>query len=329
MSLGLIVRYSWKTILGSGILATLICVLYEYYGFKQISIPFQPIATIGTAVAFYLGFKNNSSYDRTWEGRKIWGSLVNNSRTFGSWVVNWIGTDETNNTEELHQIKKELIYRHIAYINILRTQLRKVTVWDKHKYYDMSRKALGDSVEGIYKKNMKLISDHYLNDEEKVEVLKMKNGATYLLAEQSKQLTQLKRKGLLTEFEHSDVEKLIQSFYADQGASERIKTFPLPRQYGFFSKVFVIIFCFLLPFGLVNSFSENGLVWLSIPISMLVSWIFITMEDVGDSSENPFENGTNDVPLTAICRTIEIDLKQMLGEENIPEKIAPVNNVLM
>jgi len=164
---------------------------------------------------------------------------------------------------------------------------------------------------------------------EKKEIPGKTNKATYLLVEQSAQLTDLKRKGLLTEFEHSDLEKMIQAFYDYQGAAERIKTFPFPRQYGYFSQVFVSIFIFLLPFGLVSVIADNSSVWLTIPASLLISWIFQTMGDVGDSSENPFENGLNDVPLTAICRVIEIDLKEMLGEDDIPEKLKPINHVLM
>lgn len=122
---------------------------------------------------------------------------------------------------------------------------------------------------------------------------------------------------------------MIEAFFNYQGAAERIKTFPFPRQYGFFSQVFVAIFITLLPFGLVSVIAEHSFVWITIPTSILISWIYQTMEDVGDSSENPFENGINDVPLNAICRTIEIDLKEMLNEANIPEKLKPVNDVLM
>ena len=323
-----IIQFSWKYLLYYIILGTAVYIVHDVYEFKQIAIPFLPLATIGTAVAFYLGFKNNSSYDRLWEGRKIWGALVNSSRTFGTWIVNWTGDGEVEG-EELQQIKKEIIYRHIGYINVLKTQLRKNSVWENHHYHNISSTITGETIEEMYQKNVKMITENFLTEAEKKVMPEQVNKATYLLVQQSKALTELKSKNLLTEFEHSDLEKMIQSFYDQQGAAERIKTFPFPRQYGFFSAVFVNIFVTLLPFGLIGTMSANGMSWLAIPMSVLISWIFITMEEVGDSSENPFENGINDVPLNAICRPIEIDLKQMLGETEIPEKIKPVNDVLM
>ncbi len=323
----LIFRFAWKPLIKAAMLATLVCILYEVVGWEQIAIPFLPIATIGTAVAFYVGFKNNSSYDRLWEGRKIWGGIVNSSRTFATWIVNWTGDEEHDSQTD--SIKKEIIYRHLGYINVLRTQLRKTSVWNDHKYHAISSTATGESLEEMYQKSVELISKNFLTTKEIEELPTKTNKATYLLVEQSHHLTALKRKGLLTEFEHSDAERMIQSFYDYQGAAERIKTFPFPRQYGYFSQVFVDIFKVLLPFGLVGVIAEHGLVWLTIPASILISWMFQTMEDVGDTSENPFENGINDVPLTAICRTIEIDLKEMLNEDHIPEKLKPVNDVLM
>ena len=74
---------------------------------------------------------------------------------------------------------------------------------------------------------------------------------------------------------------------------------------------------------------KHHLSWLMIPFYIIISWIFLTMEQVGDSSEDPFENFINDVPMNAICRTIEIDLLQMLGETDLPEKVQPVDGVLM
>ena len=125
--------------------------------------------------------------------------------------------------------------------------------------------------------------------------------------------------------------ELITEMYALQGKCERIKNTPFPRQYAFFSGVFVWIFMALLPFGIVGEMAERGpyLIWLTVPMSVLISWIFWTMEVVGDSSEDPFENFINDVPLTALCRTIEIDLRQMLGESDTPPPLTPVDDVLM
>jgi putative membrane protein len=126
--------------------------------------------------------------------------------------------------------------------------------------------------------------------------------------------------------------------YNQQGACERIKNTPFPRQYSYFGTIFAWIFVLLLPFGLLNAFDEefnllsgSARIWMelaAISLSVLLSWIFITMDKVGSSSEDPFEGRFNDVPMTAICRTIEIDLKDMLNEDSLPEYITPKNNIL-
>lgn len=92
----------------------------------NIALPWQPISVLGIAVAFYLGFKNNSSYDRTWEARKIWGGIVNSSRAFGAAVTAFV---QGENSDE---IKRTLIYRHIAWLTALRFQLRLSREWE-HK----------------------------------------------------------------------------------------------------------------------------------------------------------------------------------------------------
>lgn len=119
--------------------------------------------------------------------------------------------------------------------------------------------------------------------------------------------------------------------YNQEGKAERIKNFPFPRQYAFFGEVFVVIFACLLPFGLISEFAKLGesFVWLTVPFCLLISWIFVTMEKVGDTSENPFENNLNDVPMTAICRAIEIDLREMLGETDLPQPMQAECDILM
>src|SRR6202008_4853166 len=101
----------------------------------------------------------------------------------------------------------------------------------------------------------------------------------------------------------------------------RIKNTPLPRQFATSSAIFIFIFTLLLPFGMLAEFQNMGgsLIWLLIPFNIIVSWIFSLMEYIGDYSENPFEGLINDVPLYSIVRNIEIDLKEMMGEKNLPE----------
>ena len=123
---------------------------------------------------------------------------------------------------------------------------------------------------------------------------------------------------------------MLAELLAQQGASERIKNFPYPRQYATLNLWFVKIFVVLIPLGMLQEFEKLGgnLVWLSIPFSALAGWIFTTMEKIGESSESPFEGSANDVPITAMSRGIEIDLRQMLGETEVPATIQPEHNIL-
>lgn len=331
INLSLIWAFAWKAVLSYVAWSTFIYILYSHLGWTFVAIPFLPVATIGTAVAFYVGFKNNSAYDRLWEGRRIWGSITNASRTFSTWVINWSGQWDGKKSADLLAIRREIVYRHIAWTNTLRLQLRKTSVWENHYASNITNKMIHtSSPEEQFQQDVKHLAEDLLSEAE-FSTLKTKgNKATYLLFRQSQRLTELKHQGLLSEFEHSDIEKMISELYNQQGAAERIKSFPFPRQYGFFSTAFVVLFNFLLPFALIGELAKSNdyALWLVIPFSTLISWVFYTMEIVGDSSENPFENSINDVPMTAICRNIEIDLREMLGETELPSKVQPVNGVL-
>jgi putative membrane protein len=127
------------------------------------------------------------------------------------------------------------------------------------------------------------------------------------------------------------MQKVVNELYEHQGKLERIKKFPLPRQYANLSFIFSILFILLLPFGMVGEFAKLGesMVWLTIPIGGIVGWIYVVMELIGDYSENPFTGLGTDIPMLSICRMIEIDLLQMLGETDLPKPIQPVNGVLM
>ncbi len=162
-------------------------------------------------------------------------------------------------------------------------------------------------------------------------VLSKGNRASHLLSLQSMDLKTLKQSGAIEDFRHMELQKILNDFYVQQGKNERIKKFPFPRQYGSMSFVFVAIFILLLPFGMVSEFAKLGEwgTWLSIPFTVLVAWVYLVMELVGDYSENPFEGMGNDVPMLSLCRTIEIDLKEMLGETDLPPEVEPIKGVLM
>ncbi|MCE7991124.1 MAG: hypothetical protein HEP71_04055 [Roseivirga sp.] len=323
-----IFRFAWLNLIKFTVWSTLVVIAYVYFEGQgvAIGIPFLPLSTIGIAVAFYVGFKNSQSYDRFWEGRKIWGGIVNYSRTWANQVLSYMECSPSLNKEQVREIQQRLVYRHLGFINALRIQLRMTTIHDRENLSPVPDFKLAndrDCVEHI---------GNYLSHEEYVKVVTKVNTATQLNRRQGSELAQLRKEGVINDFQHIDMMKSLEEFYNLQGKCERIKNTPFPRQFAYFSTLFVWIFIILLPFGLVEEFHKiagGAIVWLAIPFSVLISWVFSTIEIVGDNSEDPFENYVNDVPMSAICRTIEIDLKQMLGETDLPPKIEPVGDVLL
>lgn len=321
-------RFGWKNVILSTLWATLVVVTYDFLeDFKyHIGIPFLPLSTIGIAVAFYVGFKNNQAYDRFWEGRKIWGGIVNYSRTWANQVLSYLDCSRSLPINEIEVIQKRLIHRHLAYINALRIQLRATTIFDRSNLtFVPSFKLTND-------RDCKDSIEDNLSKEEFDKIMVRVNPATHINMLQGEDLAMLRKNDSITDFQHINLMDTLKEFYNLQGMAERIKATPFPRQFAYFSSLFVWIFILLLPFGMVEEFNniqDGDIVYLTIPFSALVSWVFYSMESIGDNSEDPFENYINDVPMSAICNTIERDLLQMLDEEPIPEKLQPVDDILM
>ena len=328
-----VILWTRRDIISLLIIATIPTFCYKVLGWTWLSIPWLPIALLGTAVAFVVGFKNNASYDRTWEARKAWGAIVNASRGWGIMIKDYITNKHatTRLTEEdLHQIKIKFINRHFAWLTALRYKLREPRVWEaitkKHNAEYKNRWFKVAEQPGDLKKELA----SYLSQDELDLVMAKSNKAAQLIALQSGDLRKLLEQGLIEDFRHMELEKSLLEFYNQQGASERIKNFPYPRQYATLNLYFTKIFVLLVPLGMLQEFDKFGdqLVWLSIPFSALSAWIFTTLEKIGESTESPFEGSANDVPITAISRSIEIDLKEMFQMDNIPAPLKPENNIL-
>lgn len=308
--------------------------LYAVADLQFLRVPFQPLSTIGIAVSFYLGFKNNSSYDRFWEGRKIWGGVVNASRSWATGVMSYVRPGD--DSDEAVALRRVLIYRHLAWINALRLQLRKTS-----RFFDRparsTRKRLDAHAEHMRNDWDKEISP-FLSAAEMVSLSARINPATHMLTRQGTHLAEEHSAGRLDTFHQVALMEIVTELYALQGKCERIKNTPLPRQYAEFSRIFTRVFVFLVPFGLLDVFADHvdaatasltdQLIWI-VPLlvsSVLISWVFETMESVGDASEDPFERSMNDVPMNALCRAIERDLRQMLDEPD--DQIPPTEKVI-
>ena len=304
-------------------------VLFDVFKIYWIAIPWTVVALLGTATAFIVGFKNTQAYNRTWEARQIWGAIVNSSRSWGAMSKNMV-TDDAKS--------KELIYRHFAWLTALRYQMRDPRMWETaSKSYNKEYRKYYKVPEQETTLESELIN--YLGQEEIAAILKNKNRATQLLANQSKLLRELKDSGQLDTFQYIEMQRILNEFFEHQGKSERIKNFPYPRQFATINTFFIRLFCLLLPFGMlfefaklndyVDGFMKGHMVWLVLPFSVLISWVFTSLEQVGESAENPFEGSANDVPISQISRTIEIDLREMLGETELPPALTPVNNIVL
>ncbi len=328
----------WLT-LWAIIATSLIELVHEVQGNDKFGIPWLPVSVIGTAVAFYVGFKNNSAYDRLWEARKIWGAIVNSSRMWSTTVINFATTQfaqEGITEEDVKAYHKRLVYRHIGWLYALRSQLLIPTPWEHISQNRLVRRTTESRLQswgvGLFNDETTNIElKHYLPADEVEELVNAKNTATQIINAQSRDMKKMREKGIIEDFRHMELQNVLNEFYTHQGKCERIKKFPLPRQYGNGSIIFIGVFIFLLPFSMVSVFHEltSWGAWLSIPFSVLVGWVFIFMELIGDYSENPFEGLGNDIPMLALCRTIEIDLREMLGETDLPPGIEAKDGVLM
>lgn len=332
-SLKQVLLWTRRDIILLTLIACIPTISYSLLECKWLIVPWLPIALIGTAVAFVIGFKNNASYDRMWEARRAWGGIVNTSRSWGIMVKDYVdGYREAAQIApgELAHAHRKLFYRHMAWLTALRYQLREPKSWENmSKSYNAEFRSHTFRI-AEYESELKDELTQYLDKEELDYVLSKKNRATHIIGLQSRHLKELEQQGWIETFRHTELEKQLVELYNQQGVCERIKNFPYPRQYATLNMIFVRIFICIVPFGMLQEFQKIGdnFIWFNIPFSVLVTWVFNTMEKIGESTENPFEGSANDVPITAMSRTIEIDMREMLDETGIPAGLQPVNDIL-
>jgi ion channel-forming bestrophin family protein len=280
--------YAWRYLLAYAAWSVAVCSVKQWL-LPGLGIPFLPVSLIGTAVALYVGFKNTSAYDRHWEARKIWGSVINETRRLTLLLVTHLPAS----------VHRPLALRGAAFAHALRLHLR--------------RQQENAAYEAL------------LGPEDRA-LLKARHVPLAILKAQQLNL----RAAFASEsFVYAQLLEALAALNDCLGRCERIKNTPLPRQYAFFSQVFVWLFIALLPFGLVPLFEEKHQLWLTVPFHLVISWVFMTMELVGHLTENPFENSMVDVPMTTLCRTIEANVKDLLGDAEVPPPLQPVDDVLM
>ncbi len=325
------------------IFATVVTCLYELLNIKWLQVPLTPVGLIGTAVAFMVGFQNNAAYDRIWEARKIWGGIVNTSRTLIITVKDSFYMHRAEAKKDESEVLRIVTNRHIAWLTALRYALRTKKKWEA-SYETIHKKETFRYNIPEYDSALEDEIRPYLSPEEFEIVMAHNNKPNAIISLQSKHLRQLTDEKKLWDFSLLNMQQMLQELTALQGKAERIKNFPYPKQYGSIGYHFVHIFMWLLPMAIIPAFAKMGLtiaetnpiigqyfVWFNIPFTVIVIWVFNTMLRIGLAGENPFEGSPNDVPISNIARGITRDILQIIEEDpkNIPDAFENLNDIEM
>lgn len=280
----------WRPLTALFVWDVVVTIVYFVLPFRA---PSLPLTLFGSALALFLGFRDNSAYQRWWEGRVLWGAMINASRTLAREVITFMPYASEG---PLWDLKRTIVLRQIAYVHALRCQLRRL-----------------DPVPDIRR---------FLSAEEAASPLTRTNIANGIIDGTAGRIAKARRDGHLDTILHAQLERTLTDITNAQGGMERIKNTPLPNQYRFFPNLFTRLFCIALPIGLVETLG-----WATPVGSTLAGLMFLAVLRIGDDLTDPFANSVHDVPLDAMCRTIEIDLLQAIGD-SAPEPLKPDRDVL-
>ncbi len=250
----------------------------------DLNIPISVGAFLGTAIALLLSFKLSHSYDRWWEARKIWGSIVNDSRTL---VIQLTGFTKKGNKI----ITDGMAYRQIAWCYSLSQNLRNE-----------------NASENI---------NEFLSQQELNSITSTNNAPLTLLTNQSQDLSMLHKQKLVNDYQQIQIDNTLVKLCASMGRAERIKNTAFPKTYRLTLHLFIYIFLITLSFSLTEMPNI-----VEIPFLVLISIPFFLIEKIAFNIQDPFENQPTDIAMTSICRTIEINIKELLEVENIPKPIS-------
>lgn len=300
-----VVTYVWKDVTLAVGVAVAVYVAVVVLGWTFVALSFAPIGLLGTALSIFLAFRANTSFARWGEAAQAWAAIIAASRIFGRLVVTF--TDSHRHTPQYKEavaeaFKREMVYRQIAWVNALRLELRGQSDWR-----DLER---------------------FLPEADVAALRQQPNKPLFLMKRQGQRIYDGMAQGTLQGFDSFQMEGQLAALSLQQAVCERIKTIPIPRQYDYFTRLFVRIFVVLLPFFLIKTLAGDGVPWLVMPLTGLVAFLLTAIERTGAVNEEPFENRITDVPLSAACREIERDLRALLGESDLPPKLEPQDGYL-
>ena len=259
----------------------------EIWDLTFLELPTLPLAVVGAALGIFVSFRTNSAYDRWWEGRKLWGRMINESRHWASQASKYLD-DEPE--------RRRLVHRHSAYVHALRCLLRKQDPFADDEFLARIETA-GDDL----------------------EELRAESNLTHaLLDRQLDELVELNRGGTLNDFRLQSMDDTLRELVNIQGGCERIKKTPMPPLYGLLATRLVEFYSLLFPLAVVEALG-----WWTIPVNLLVCTAFSLIAEAGRVLEDPFTTFFNGLPLSAISRMIEVNTRQRLGETELPPMLAP------
>jgi ion channel-forming bestrophin family protein len=264
-----------------------IAVIHQWFLEVPISIPLAVPAVLGTVISLLLGFRSNQAYDRWWEARQVWGAIVNDSRTLARQVLNF--TESQYEEDEVHQWRQRMVRRQIAWCYSLGQSLRRM-----------------NPVNGL---------DKYLSRRE-IEVLSRFNNVPMALLDQhGKDLRRALEEGYINRYQQMEIDKTLTRLCDAMGKCERIKNTVFPSTYSLYIHFSLLLFIAMLPFAVIEYFN-----FLEVPLVLAISASFLLIEKMAIHLQDPFENKPTDTPMTAIARTIERDLKQLMHDQDVPEE---------
>ena len=278
----------------------LIVFCYKFLHWTWIAPTSVPVGAFGTVIGIIVGFRNASAYGRWWEARTLWGAIVNRSRTFARQVLTTMSAAAdapAAEQQEVREAQRDLVLHQVAYVHALRQQLRGL-----------------DPVAAVAS---------LIPKEDLPELAREKNLALTLQTRMSRVLVAARQRGWLDGWQWEAIDQSLGSLMDSQGGAERIKNTPMPKQFDFFPRLFVQIYCLVLPIGMVPILG-----WYTPLGSTLVGFMFLALERIGRVLEDPFENKIHDISMSAITCTIEINLRQLLGETELPSPAQPVDGIL-
>lgn len=284
-------------ILLATMVGALVTFLEQRFGVGSLDVTPIPFSLTGVAIGIFLGFRGKTAYDRYWEGRSLWGGIVNHTRNLARQALTLTSAPE-DQQEQLAAWRRQLVFSLIAFAHALRHHLRGSQPWS--------------DLEGL------------LQQEELEALRSQRNVPLAILVGAGGRVSWARARGWLPEFQVSALDGTLSELTNMQGGCEKIRNTPVPYAYGIMSHRIVSFYCLCLPLGIVDD------VKIYTPfVTMLVSYAFWGLDNLGTEIEEPFGTDPHDLPLSSICRTIEVNLKQMAGETQVPEFLTPVDNILL